>query len=124
MLDFFLFKSFLAHRLAKAIYYLALVLLFLGYLGSTGMAFYMDANHDTGYGMIALGMGFLVLVVASIVLRVIMEVMVVIFEIHSELQDLNEKFESGAAAQPSAAASPQGTQPGAQPAGHTVQHHQ
>lgn len=124
MIDFFLFKSFLVHRLAKALYYLQLVLLVLLYLAGSGTAFYVDANHGTDYGLVVTGMGFLALVVASIVSRVVTELMVVIFEIHSELQDLNEKFESGAPAQSPTTTTPHGTQPGSQPTGQTVQHHQ
>ncbi len=98
MLDFFLFKSFLAHRLAKIIYYLMLMAMFLGYLGMTGLAFV----QDTTAGLIFLGVGFIGLVLSSIIFRVIMEVMVVIFEIHSELQELNKKFAGGQPAQSSA----------------------
>lgn len=118
MVDFFLFKSFLAHRLAKFIYYLVLVAKFLGYLGLTGFAFL----QDTTAGLIVLGVGFLALILASIIFRVVMEVMVVIFEIHSELQELNKKFEAGAPAQTAAPAATQPTaQPGSQP-GHVMHH--
>lgn len=108
MLDFFLFKSFLAHRLAKFIYYLMLMAMFLGYLGLTGMAFL----QDTTAGLIVVGVGFIGLVLSSILFRVVMEVMVVIFEIHSELQELNKKFASGAPAQTAAPVAQSGSQPG------------
>lgn len=119
MIDFFLFKSFIAHRLIKVLYYFVLVLLFLGYIGMTAIAF-LD---DTMAGLIALGVGFLVMIFYALILRVSAEMMVVIFEIHDELQSINENVSAGASSQGqnrSLPAQGQHSQPAQQP---QRQHH-
>lgn len=89
MADFLMFRSFIAHSLAKLFFYLILGLLVLGYLGMTGVTLFTQGAVE---GLVTAVVGFFGVVIYAILLRISTELMIVIFEIHGELKEMNSKM--------------------------------
>ena len=86
----FSFENFVFPKIIKVLYAIAVVFICIGYLGGVVYAFQMDMT----YGIGAIVLGPLVMLIYLILIRIWMEVAIVLFRIYDNTNVIAEKHQA------------------------------